>query len=79
MSAKATRQRRPLLEEFNREIRHFWIAMPGGVKLVGLKTRTLQETGNWLVLTNCFNAFNAVIRTRVLPPVVTACQRPRRL
>ena len=32
--------------------------MPGGVEYVGLRVRTVHETGNWLVITDCFNAFN---------------------
>ncbi|CAN0589122.1 unnamed protein product, partial [Laminaria digitata] len=31
--------------------------------------RTLRETGNWLVLTDCCNAFNTVKRTAVLEDV----------
>ncbi|CAN0455028.1 unnamed protein product, partial [Laminaria digitata] len=31
--------------------------------------RTLHETGNWLVLTDCPHAFNAVKRTAVLQEV----------
>ena len=45
---------------------------------VGLRARTLHETVNWLVITDCYNAFNAVKRTAVLAEVPTACQRSRR-
>ncbi|CAN0458038.1 unnamed protein product, partial [Laminaria digitata] len=44
-------------------------AVPGGVERMGLRARTLYETGNWLVLTDCPNAFNAVKRTAVLKEV----------
>ncbi|CAN0591994.1 unnamed protein product, partial [Laminaria digitata] len=47
----------------------FGVAVPGGVKHVGLRARTLHETGNWLVLTDCSNAFNTVKRTAVLEEV----------
>ncbi|CAN0583668.1 unnamed protein product [Laminaria digitata] len=36
---------------------------------MGLRARTLHETGNWLILTDCPNAFNAVKRTAVLQEV----------
>ena len=36
---------------------------------VSLRARTLHETGSWLVLTDCSNAFNTVRRTVVLAEV----------
>ena len=60
------RQWRPRSEEVNREVRQFGVAVPGGVEHVGLRARMLHETGDWLVLTDCSNAFNAVKRTAVL-------------
>ncbi|CAN0569338.1 unnamed protein product, partial [Laminaria digitata] len=60
---------RPRLEEVNREVRQYGVAVPGGVEHMGLRARTLHETGNWLVLTDCPNAFNAVKRTTVLKEV----------
>ena len=60
------RQWRPRLKEVNREVSQFEVAVPGGVEHVGLRARTLRETGNWLVLTDCSNAFNTVKRTAVL-------------
>ena len=60
------REWRPRLEEVNREVRQFGVAVPGGVEHLGLWVRTLHETGNWLVLTDCSNAFNTVKRTAVL-------------
>ena len=54
------------MEEVNREVRQFGVAVPGGVEHVGLGARTPPETGNWLVLTDCPNAFNTVKRTAVL-------------
>ncbi|CAM9601111.1 unnamed protein product, partial [Laminaria digitata] len=68
----AMRQWRPGLEEVNREVRQFGVAVPGGVEHVGLRARTLHETGNWVVLTDCSNAFNTVKRTAVLE-VVANC------
>ncbi|CAN0492541.1 unnamed protein product, partial [Laminaria digitata] len=47
----------------------FGVAVPGGVEHVGLRARTLHETGNWLVLADCSNAFNTVKRTAVLEEV----------
>ena len=50
--------------------RQFGVAVPGGVEHVGLRARMLHETGNWLVLTDCSNAFSIVKRTPVLEDVV---------
>ena len=36
---------------------------------MGLRARTLHETGNWLVITDCSNADNTVKRTAVLAEV----------
>ena len=54
------------MEEVNREVRQFGVTVPGGVEHVDLRARTLHETGNWLVLTDCSNAFNTVKRKAVL-------------
>ncbi|CAN0448122.1 unnamed protein product, partial [Laminaria digitata] len=67
--AGAMRQWRSRLEEVLREVRQFGVAVPGGVEHVGLRARTLHETSNWLVLTDCSNAFNAAKRTAVLEEV----------
>ena len=50
-------------------MRQFGIAVPGGLEHVSLTARTLHETGNWIVLTHCSNAFNTVSRTAVLAEV----------
>ena len=46
ITAGAMRQWRPRLEEVHREVRQFGVAVPGGVEHVGLRARTLHETGN---------------------------------
>ncbi|CAN0312017.1 unnamed protein product, partial [Laminaria digitata] len=66
ITAGAMRQWRPRLTEVNREVRQFGVAVPGGVKHVGLRVRTIHETGNWLVLMDCSNALNTVKRTAVV-------------
>ena len=66
ITAGAMRQWRPQLEDVDREVRQFGVAAPGGVEHVGLTARTLHEMGNWLVLTDCSNAFNSVKKTAVL-------------
>ena len=84
-TAGVMQQWRPRLE-VNREVRQFGVAVPGGVEHVGLRARTLHETGNWLVLTDCSNAFNTVKRTAVLAgqlrpalaPLVAKCNDTRR-
>ena len=60
ITAGAMRQSRPRLEEENREVRQFGFTVPGLVGHVGLRARTLHETGNWLGLTDYSNAFNTV-------------------
>ena len=67
--AGAMGQWRPRLEEVNLEVRQSGVAVPGGVEHVGSRARMLHEMGNWLVLTDCSNAFNAVKRTEVLEEV----------
>ena len=47
-------------------MRQFGVTVPGGVEHVSLRARTLHETSNWLVLTDCSNAFNTVKRKAVL-------------
>ena len=46
ITAGTMRQWRPRLEEINRDVRQFGVAIPGGVEHVGLNARTLHETGN---------------------------------
>ena len=70
ITARATRQWWPRLEEVNREERQFEVAVPGRVERVSLRARTLHQTGNCLVLTDSSHAFNAVRRTAVLEEVV---------
>ena len=74
----AMRQWRLRLEEVNREVRQFGVTVPGQVEHVGLTPRTLHETGNWIVITECSNAINIVKRTRCLRRWLIACQRSRR-
>ena len=56
----------PRLEEVNREVKQFGVAVPDGVEHASLRATTRHETGNWLVLTDCSNAFNTVRRAAVL-------------
>ena len=58
------RQWRPRLEEANREARQFRVR--GGVEQVALRARVHHEAKNWLILTDCANAFNTVKRTAML-------------
>lgn len=60
ITAGTMRQWWPRLEEVNREVRQSGVTVPGRVEHVELRVRTLQETGNWLVLRDCSNAFHAV-------------------
>ena len=55
------------MEEVNREVREFGVAVPGGVEHV--RARKLHTTSNWLAISDCPNAFNAVKRTAVLVEV----------
>ena len=57
-------------------MRQFGVTVPGGVEHVGLRARTLNETGNWLVVTDCSNAFGTVKMMTVLADVAyIVCQR----
>ncbi|CAN0339095.1 unnamed protein product, partial [Laminaria digitata] len=69
ITTRAMRQWRPRLEEVNREVTQFGVAVPGGVEHAGLRASTLHETGNLFVLTDFSNAFNTVRRTAVLEEV----------
>ena len=69
ITAGALRQWRPRLEQVNREVSQLGIAVSGGVEHVRLRARPLHETGNWLVLTDVYNAFKTVRRTAVLAEV----------
>ena len=44
----------------------------GGVEQVALRARMHHEARNWLILTDCSNAFNTVKRTAVLAEAVTS-------
>ena len=55
--AGAMRLWRPRLE-VSREVRQFGVAVLGGVEHISLRART-PEMGNWLVITDCSNAFNS--------------------
>ena len=76
ITARATsmRQWRPRLEQVNREVRQFGVAVLGGVEHVGLRARMLHETGTWLVLTDCSNAFDTVKRKVVLAEAANCVQ-----
>ena len=75
----AMRQWRPRLEEVNRQVRQFGVAVPGRVVHLGLRARTLHETGKLLVVTDCSNAFNTVKRTAMPAEEANCVQRSRRL
>ena len=60
------RQWRPRLEEINREARQFGVGVRGGLEQVALRARVHHEARNWLILTDCSNAFNTVKKTAML-------------
>lgn len=64
--ARTMRQWRPRLEEVNREVRQFGVAVPGGEERMGWRARMLHKTCNRFVPTDCSNTFNTVNRTAVL-------------
>ena len=53
------------------------MAVPGGAEHVGLRARTLHETGNWLADTDRSTAFNGVKGRLCLWRWPTACQHSR--
>ena len=63
------RQWWPWLEEVNREVGPFGVALSGGVEQVRLRAPGLRETGNWLGITDCSNDVNATNRTVVFGEV----------
>ena len=79
ITAGAMRQWRPRLEEVNREVRQFGVALPGGVEHVGLGARALHEVGNWVVVTDCSNADDSVKSTVVQADVANCVPAISRL
>ena len=69
ITAGAMRQWWSRLEEINREVRQLGFAVPAAVQHVGLRAQTLHKTGNWLLITDCSNAFNTMKRMAVLAEV----------
>ena len=65
------RQWRPRLEDINCEARQFGVGVRGGVEQVALRARVHREARNWLILTDCSNAFNTVKETAVLAEAAT--------
>ena len=57
--------------EINREARQFGVGVQGGVEQVALCARVHHEAKNWLILTDCSNAFTIVKRTEVLAEAAT--------
>lgn len=79
ITAGVLRQWRPQLEEVNHDVRECRVMIPGGVEQVELRAQTLHGTGNYLVLIDCFNAFNTVTGPRCLRGWPIACQCSRHL
>ena len=71
LAAGTMRQWRPRLEEINREARQFWVGVRGAVEQVALRARVHHEGKEWLILTDCSNAFNTVKRTAALAEAAT--------
>ena len=71
LAAGSMRRWRPRLEEINREARQFGVGVRGGVEQVAVHTRVHHEARNWLILTDCSNAFNTVKRMAVLGEATT--------
>ena len=57
--------------EINREARQFGAGAQGGVEQAALRARMHHEAKNWLILTDCSNAFNTAKRTAVLTEAAT--------
>ena len=71
IAAGTMRQWRPRLEEVNSEARQFGVGVRGGVEQVAPRARVHHEAKNWLILTDCSNAFNTVKRTAMLAEAAT--------
>ena len=59
------------MEEVNREARQFGVGVRGGVEQVALRARAHHLANNWLILTDCSNAFNTVKQTAMLAEAAT--------
>lgn len=64
-TAGAILQWQSRLEDVNREVIKFGVAVPGGMEHVGLWARTLHETGNRHTIDDCSNVFSTVKRAAV--------------
>ena len=73
IAARTMQQWRPRLEEVNHEARQFGVGVRGGVEQVALRARVHHEARNWLILTDCFNAFNTVKWT-AMPAEAATCE-----
>ena len=71
LATATMRQWRPRLEDINRKARQFGVGVRAGVEQVALRARVHHEAKNWLILTDCSNAFNTVQWTAVLTEAVT--------
>lgn len=57
-------------------MRQSGVAVPGGVEHDGLRARAVHEVGNWLVVTDCSNAFNTVNGTAGLEEAINHVPAP---
>ncbi|CAN0303380.1 unnamed protein product, partial [Ectocarpus fasciculatus] len=66
IAAGTVREWKPKLEEIFREANQFGVAVPGGVERVAMEAQLVHQTGNWIIQTDCSNAFNTGKRTAVM-------------
>ncbi|CAN0439236.1 unnamed protein product, partial [Scytosiphon promiscuus] len=66
IAAGTVRQWKPKLEEIFREANQFGVAVAGGVERVAMEAQLVHQTGNWIIQTDCSNAFNTGKRTAIM-------------
>ncbi|CAN0427917.1 unnamed protein product, partial [Scytosiphon promiscuus] len=66
IAAGTVRQWKPKLEEIFREANQFGVAVAGGVERVAMEAQLVHQTGNWIIQTDCSNAFNTGKRTAII-------------
>ena len=65
VAAGTVREWKPKLEEIFLEANQFGVAVAGGVDHIAMKAQAVHQTGNWIIQTDCTNAFNSVKRTAI--------------
>ena len=66
IAAGTVREWKPKMEEIFRGANQFGVAVAGGVERVAMEAQLVHQTGNWVIQTDCSNAFNTAKRTAIM-------------